>query len=135
MRVVPTSVSNVVTTLLSDVIKTLPQCCCIVAIKFSIGFLGRFTIDYSDFFPFIETRITKVLIGIKHTSSLFKGTLYLQLTKVYTNQVKYTKFNFFTINRIIHFFPWIDKLWSFNYDVQQEEWGHENLGNFANSYG
>ena len=37
MRVVPTSVSNVVTTSLSDVIKTLPQRCCNVATTFSIG--------------------------------------------------------------------------------------------------
>ena len=55
MRVVPTSVSDVVTTLLSDVIKTLPQRCCNVATTLSIGFLGHFTTDYSDFFPFIET--------------------------------------------------------------------------------
>ena len=55
MRVVQTSVSDVVTTSLSDVIKTLPQRCCNVATTFSIGFLGHFTTDYSDFFPFIET--------------------------------------------------------------------------------
>ena len=54
MRIVPTSVSDVVTTSLSDVIKTLPQHCCNVATTFSIGFLGHFTTDYSDFFPFIE---------------------------------------------------------------------------------
>ena len=53
--VVPTSVYDVVTTSLSDVIKTLPQRCCNVATTFSIGFLGHFTTDYSDFFPFIET--------------------------------------------------------------------------------
>ena len=29
--------------------------CCNVATTFSIGFLGNFTTDYSDFFPFIET--------------------------------------------------------------------------------
>ena len=55
IRVAPTSVSDVVTTSLSDVIKTLPQRCCNVATTFSIGFLGHFTTDYSDFFPFIET--------------------------------------------------------------------------------
>ena len=49
-------VSNVVTTSLSDVIKTLPQGCCNVATTLSIGFPGHFTTDYSDFFPFIETR-------------------------------------------------------------------------------
>ena len=56
MRAVPTSVSDVLTTLLSGVIKTLPQRCCKVAKKLSIGFLGYLTTDYSDFFPFIETR-------------------------------------------------------------------------------
>ena len=56
MRVVPLSVSEVVTTLLSDVIKTLPQRCCNVATTLSIGFQGHFTTDYSDFFPFIEKR-------------------------------------------------------------------------------
>ena len=55
MTVVPTSVSDVVTTLLSDVIKTLPQRCCNVTTTLSIGFLGHFTTEYSDFFPFIET--------------------------------------------------------------------------------
>ena len=55
MRVVPTSVSNVVTTSFSDVIKMLPQRCCNVATLLSIGFLGHFTTDYSHFFPFNET--------------------------------------------------------------------------------
>ena len=49
-------------------------------------------------------RVTKVLRGIKHTSPVFKRTLYLKLTKVYANQVKYMKFNLFTMNTIIHFF-------------------------------
>ena len=53
--VVPTSVSNVVTTSLSDVIKALPQRYYNVATTLSIGFLGHFTTDYSDFFLFIET--------------------------------------------------------------------------------
>ena len=47
-------VSDVVTTSLPDVIKTLPHCCCNVVTTFSIGFLGHFAADYSDFFPFIE---------------------------------------------------------------------------------
>ena len=55
MRVVPTSVSDVVTTSLSNVVKTLPQRCYNVATTLSIGLLGHFTTDYSDFFPFIET--------------------------------------------------------------------------------
>ena len=55
MRVVPTLVYDIVTTSLSDVIKTLPQRCCNVTTALSIGFLGHFTTDYSDFFPFIET--------------------------------------------------------------------------------
>ena len=78
MRVVPTSVSSVVTAWLSDVIKTLPQRCCNVATTFIIGFLGHFTTDYSDFFPSSKReRVTKVLSGIKHKSSLLKKTLYL----------------------------------------------------------
>ena len=44
------------------------------------------------------------------------------------------KFNLFTMYAIIHFFIETDKLSSFIYDVQQEEGGHENLGNFANVY-
>ena len=72
---------------------------------------------------------------IKHTLSLFKRTLYLSLIKVYAKQVKYMKFNLFTMNTIIHFFAWTDKLRSFIYDVQEEKRGHENLGNFANGYG
>ena len=55
MRVVPTSVSDVVTTSLSDLIKTLPKRCCNIATTLSIGFLGHFNTNYSDFFPFIET--------------------------------------------------------------------------------
>ena len=44
-------------------------------------------------------------------------------------------FNLFTVNTIIHSFTSTDKLRSFIYDVQQEEGGHETLGNFANDYG
>ena len=56
MWVVPTSVSDVVTTSLSNVVKTLPQRCYNVATTLSIGLvLGHFTMDYSDFFPFTET--------------------------------------------------------------------------------
>ena len=54
VRVVPTSVFDVVTKSLCDVIKTLLQRWCSLATTFRIGFLGRFTTDYSDFFPFIE---------------------------------------------------------------------------------
>ena len=54
-EVVPTSVSDVVTTSLSNVIKTLPQRYCNIVTTLSIGFLGYFTTDYSDFFLFIET--------------------------------------------------------------------------------
>ena len=98
------TVENETSLTLSDVIKTLPQRCCNVVTTFSIGFLGHFTTDYSDFFPFIETWESSVVSGIKHTSSLFKRMLYLYLTKVHANQVKYRKFNFFTMNKIIHFF-------------------------------
>ena len=56
MRVVPTLVSDVVTTSLSNVVKTLPQRCYNVTTTLSIGLvLGHFTMDYSDFFPFTET--------------------------------------------------------------------------------
>ena len=55
MRFVPTSVSDVVTMSLSDVVKTWQQRCYNVATTLSIGFLGHFTTDYSDLFPFIET--------------------------------------------------------------------------------
>ena len=55
MRVVPTSVYDVVTTLPSDFVKTLPQSCYNVAIKISIGSPGHFIMDSSDFFPVIET--------------------------------------------------------------------------------
>ena len=54
MRVVPMSVSDIVTTLPTSAVKTLPQRCYNVATKLSIGFLGHFTMDYSDLFPFIE---------------------------------------------------------------------------------
>ena len=37
-----------------DIVKTLPQRCCNVATTLSIGFLGHFITDYSDFFPVIE---------------------------------------------------------------------------------
>ena len=73
MRVVPTSVSDVVTTSLSDVIKTLPQRCCNVATTFSI-LLQTILISFPSS---KRERVTKVLSGIKHTSSLFKRTLYL----------------------------------------------------------
>ena len=73
-----------------------------VATTLGIGFPGHFTTDFCDFFPL--ERVTKGPSGIKHTSSLFKRTLFLQLTKVYTNQVKYVKFNLFAMNTIIHFF-------------------------------
>ena len=49
--------------------------------------------------------------------------------------MKYIKINLSTINTIIHYFTLTDKLRSFIDDVQQEEGGHENLGNFANGYG
>ena len=49
--------------------------------------------------------------------------------------MKYIRFNLFTMNTINHLFTKTDKLRSFIYDVQQEEGGHENLGNFANGYG
>ena len=82
MRVVSTSVSNVVTTLLSDVVKAFPQRCYNADTTLRTGFLGHFTTNYSDFFPASKLeRVTKVLSGIKHTSSLFRRTLYLQLTK------------------------------------------------------
>ena len=54
MRLVPTSAFDV-TTSLSDVIKALPQRCYNVATTLSTGFLGHFTMDYFDFFSFIET--------------------------------------------------------------------------------
>ena len=56
MRIVPTSVSDVVTTSLSNVVKTLTQRCYNVATRLSTGFLGLFDEDYSDLFPFIKTR-------------------------------------------------------------------------------
>ena len=49
------SVSDVVTTSLSNIFKTLPQRCYNVTTTLSIRLLGHFTTDYSDFFPFIET--------------------------------------------------------------------------------
>ena len=49
--------------------------------------------------------------------------------------MKHIKINLFTINTIMHFLTWTDKLRSIMYDVQQEEEGHENLDNFANGYG
>ena len=55
MRVVPTSVSDVVTMSLSDVIKTLPQRCYNVTATLTIGFLDHFATEHSDFFPFIKT--------------------------------------------------------------------------------
>ena len=39
---------------------------------------------------------TKVLSGIKHTLFHFKRTLYLWLTKLCTNHVKFIKINLFT---------------------------------------
>ena len=38
------------------------------------------------------------------------------------------------MNTIIHFFILTDKLRSFIDDVQQEQRGHENLGNFVKGY-
>ena len=49
--------------------------------------------------------------------------------------MKYIKFNLFTMSTIINFFTSTDRLRAFIYDVQQEEGGHGNLGNFANGYG
>ena len=49
--------------------------------------------------------------------------------------MKYTKFNLFTMSTIVNFFTSTDRLRAFICDVQQEEGGHENLGNFANGYG
>ena len=79
IRVLPTSVFDVATTSLSDVIKTLPQHCYNVATILTTGFLDNFTTDYFGYsFPSPKReRITKVLSGIKPTSSLFKRTLYL----------------------------------------------------------
>ena len=37
------------------------------------------------------------------------------------------------MNTIIHFFTYTDKLRSFIHDVQQEDRGHEHLGNFENT--
>ena len=54
MRVVPKSVSVAITSLL-DVIKKLSERCYNVATTLNIGFLGHFTTDYPDFFPFIKT--------------------------------------------------------------------------------
>ena len=54
MRVVATSVSIVVTMLLSDVVQTLSQRCFNVATTLSIGFLGHFISDNSDFCPAME---------------------------------------------------------------------------------
>ena len=55
MRVVPTSVSNVETKSLSNVVETLPQHCYNVATTLiSIEFVGHFITDYSDLFPVIE---------------------------------------------------------------------------------
>ena len=45
------------------------------------------------------------------------------------------KINLFTMNTITRFFTETDQLWSFIYNIQQEEGRHENLGNFANDYG
>ena len=70
MRVVPTSVSDVATMSLSDVVKTLSQRYYNVATTLNIGLPGHFTTDYSNFFPFIEARVAKVLSGIKHIVSL-----------------------------------------------------------------
>ena len=45
------------------------------------------------------------------------------------------KFTLFTMYTLIHLFTQTGKLRSFIYDIQEEEGGHENLGNFANGYG
>ena len=55
MRVVPKSVSDVAITSLFDVIKKFSQRCYNVATTLNIRFLGHFTTDYPDFFPFIKT--------------------------------------------------------------------------------
>ena len=78
MRVVLTSVFDVVTKSISYVIETLLQRCCNVATTFCIGFRGHFTTNYLIFFLSSKCeRVTKVLSGIKHTPSLFKRSLYL----------------------------------------------------------
>ena len=78
---------------------------------------------------------TKVLNDIKHTSFLFKGTLYLWLTKLCTDHVKYIEINLFTMTTIIHFLTKTYKLRSVIYDVHQERRGHENFGHFTDSCG
>ena len=78
MRVVPTSVSNVVTTSLSDVVKKMPQSCYNVATTLSFGLLRNILISYPS------SKRERVI-------------------KVY-NQVKYIKINLFTMNTIICFF-------------------------------
>ena len=55
MRVVRTSVSDVVTMSLSDVIMTLPQRCYNLTTTLTIGFLDHFTTEHSAFFLFIKT--------------------------------------------------------------------------------
>ena len=66
MRVVSAPFSDVVTASLSDVAKTLPQCCYNVGTTLSIEFLSHFNADF--LFPSSEReRVTKVLSGIKHT--------------------------------------------------------------------
>ena len=51
MRVVATSVSGIVTTLLSDVVKTMPQRSYNVTTTLTIWFVNHFITDNSDFFP------------------------------------------------------------------------------------
>ena len=75
MRVVPTSVSDVVTTSLSNVVKTLPQRC------YNIKHWISTRPFYYGLFWFLSlhwnVKVTKVLSGIKHASFLFRKTLYL----------------------------------------------------------
>ena len=51
MRVVATSVSGIVTKLLSDVVRTMPQRCYNVTTTLTIWFVNHFITDNSDFFP------------------------------------------------------------------------------------
>ena len=54
--------------------------CYNISTTLSIGLLGHFTMDYSDFFPIIE--MWELQSGIKHTSFLFKR----MSTKVYISK-------------------------------------------------
>ena len=67
MRVVATSVSDFVTTLLSNVVKKMPQRYYNVATTLSIWFLDHFITDNSDFFPAIETWESYKSTGVLNT--------------------------------------------------------------------